>query len=352
MPEFLRAFLKRICYNTLIVTAIRITFYYAILGDFDEYFSTKSLESMFIELLMGNLLLEGSRYISQRIAYRFDLRTQTWQRIIAEFGCVGVYTFVILLMTSLVPWLIHRPSLVFPTVVAELFKIASYRIIFTFGIITFLFIHALRVGSDLYERWTKSLLEAETLKKENMQAQFDMLRNQINPHFLFNNLNALSSLVYKDPDAAARFVEELSGVYRYLLENKDKSIVPLRSEINFLQAYIFLLKVRFRENLRFTINVPDEYLRLQLPPLTLQMLVENAIKHNIVSRDEPLFIEVFIDENLYLVVRNNLQRRDDSPSTGTGLQNIINRYRYFTTKQVHIADNNISFTARMPLLDL
>lgn len=337
--------------NSLIAIKIRAIFFFVFSGTIQPFFTSAELVRSLYAALMINLLLEGSRAISIKLANYFDLRTQIKERVAVEFGLVGLFTFLTLLVMELLPMLINRPYLLYPRMAVPAAEMQTYRVVFTFGIITFLFIHALRAGSDLYQRWHKSLLEAEKLKKENMEAQFDMLRNQINPHFLFNNLNALSSLIYTDQDAAARFVEELSGVYRYLLENKYKTIVPLKTEIAFIDAYIFLLKVRFRENLKFDIKIPEQYHNRQLPPLTLQMLVENAIKHNIVSREEPLSIKVFVDEKEYLVVSNNLQRRPDTAnSTGTGLNNIISRYRYFTGKPVHISTSESCFTAQLPLL--
>jgi LytS/YehU family sensor histidine kinase len=196
-----------------------------------------------------------------------------------------------------------------------------------------------------------SVEETETLKRESLAAQLNALRTQVNPHFLFNNLNTLSSLIPENPKHAVDFVQQLSKVYRHILEVKDENSILLKDELEVLNAYAFLLKTRFDKNLQVTINIPPEKLLNKIVPLSLQILMENAIKHNIVSSDKPLHIDVFT-ENGSLVVSNNLQiKKQVNESTGIGLDNIRNRYKLISEKPVKVTESETNFTVSIPLID-
>ena len=196
-----------------------------------------------------------------------------------------------------------------------------------------------------------SVEETETLKRENLAAQLNALRTQVNPHFLFNNLNTLSSLIPENPEHAVDFVQELSKVYRHILEVKDEKSISLKDELEVLNAYTFLLKTRFDKNLQVNINIPPEKMQQKIVPLSLQILMENAIKHNIVSADKPLHIDVFT-ENGSLVVSNNLQmKKQITESTGIGLDNIRNRYKLLSDKPVKVTESETNFTVSIPLID-
>jgi two-component system, LytTR family, sensor kinase len=197
---------------------------------------------------------------------------------------------------------------------------------------------------------TKSIEEKENLKRESLKAQLDALKTQVNPHFLFNNLNTLTAIIPDEPDKAIEFVQQMSKVYRHILEVQDEKTIPLKDELDVLKAYGFLLKTRFGDNLDIDIDVPEEKLRQQIVPLSLQLLMENAIKHNIVSAAKPLKIKVFA-ENGHLVVRNNLQVKNQMiVSTGIGLQNIRNRYKLFGDDEVKVDESGDSFTVSIPLI--
>jgi len=195
------------------------------------------------------------------------------------------------------------------------------------------------------------LAEREEREKGIAQAQFESLKNQINPHFLFNSLNVLSSLVHLDADLSEKFIDQLARSYRYLLEQKDKELVPLRTEIDFVHAFTFLLKIRFEEKLQVHIQLDATVLQYHIAPLTLQLLIENAVKHNIVSTESPLIIDIFCEDETYLIVRNNLQLRENRmPSTGVGLKNIKSRYKLFTQLEAEFVEQNGHYLARIPLL--
>lgn len=196
----------------------------------------------------------------------------------------------------------------------------------------------------------KSVEEKETLKRENLKAQLDALKTQVNPHFLFNNLNTLTAIIPDEPDQAIEFVQQMSKVYRHILEVQDEKTIPLKDELDVLRAYGFLLKTRFGDNLHIEIAVPEAKMQQQIVPLSLQLLMENAIKHNIVSAAKPLTIKVFAKDG-HLLVSNNLQVKNQLiESTGIGLQNIRNRYKLFGDDEVRVDETGNSFTVSIPLI--
>ncbi|MCI4666572.1 MAG: histidine kinase [Bacteroidia bacterium] len=193
-------------------------------------------------------------------------------------------------------------------------------------------------------------LEAAQQEKEIIIAQFETLKNQVNPHFLFNSLNVLSSLVHEDPDLAESFISKLTRIYRYVLDLKEETLVSLEKELNFANSYFFLQQIRFGNNLQLYIEVPEIKKQNMLPPLSLQLLMENAVKHNIISKDKPLKIELFLDGE-ELVVKNNFQvRTEKEHSTGIGLSNLRERYRLLTDRKPSFEREGESYVARIPLL--
>ncbi len=202
----------------------------------------------------------------------------------------------------------------------------------------------------LGKKLKESFEEKEMLKRESLHAQLNALKTQVNPHFLFNNLNTLCSIIPEDPKTAVAFVQQLSKVYRHILEVKDEKSIPLQEELDVLKAYSFLLKTRFGDNLTINISVPDEKMQTRIVPLSLQLLMENAIKHNIVSVDKPLQIDVFA-QNGTLVMSNNLQKKNQlTESTGIGLDNIRNRYKLLGSKPVLVSETISDFTVSIPLI--
>jgi len=196
----------------------------------------------------------------------------------------------------------------------------------------------------------KSVEEKETLKRESLKAQLDALKTQVNPHFLFNNLNTLTALIPDTPKQAIEFVQQMSKVYRHILEVQDEKTIPLKDELDVLKAYGFLLKTRFGNNLDIEMDVPADKLQQRIVPLSLQLLMENAIKHNIVSSEKPLKIKVFA-QNGHLVVSNNLQVKNQLiESTGIGLENIRNRYKLLINDEVKVDESGESFTVSIPLI--
>lgn len=211
-----------------------------------------------------------------------------------------------------------------------------------------LVISVLLTSRSFLFNWRKTAIDAEKFKRESTVAKFESLRNQVNPHFLFNSLNALTNLVYEDQDKAAKFIKQLSEVYRYLLDTLDTEIVPLEEEKKFLNSYLFLQQIRFGDKLRLTVSLDEK--KCMVAPLVFQMLVENAIKHNIISEQSPLSIKIYTDGD-FIVVENNLQKKEDSgeASPGIGLENIRRRYEFLTDKKVEVIERD-KFIVRLPMI--
>ncbi len=206
------------------------------------------------------------------------------------------------------------------------------------------------MGIVLLNRWRISLVELEKFKKENVQVQFEMLRSQINPHFLFNSFNTLSSLVYEDKEKASEFIREMSDVYRYTLENRQVETILLSKELLLIKSYIRLLEIRFEAKLSFDINIENHQKEKEIAPMTLQLLVENCVKHNVVSASKPLAVFIY-SENDYVVVRNKKQaKRQKEYSSKIGLKNIKSRYKILTKKAVIIDDNDLEYIVKIPLI--
>jgi len=193
--------------------------------------------------------------------------------------------------------------------------------------------------------------ESHKLQQENLRIQYESLKNQINPHFLFNSLNVLTSLIRIDPGLAEKFTEQMAKVYRYVLEHKEEDVVTLRTELDFIKSYIFLLEIRFPGKVKFEINVTDQSLDRFVPPLTVQLLIENAVKHNVFSKKQPLVVSMFVDDSDYFNIINNLQKREvKMGSTAVGLQNIVNRFGQLTDRMPEFGEKGETFAARIPLL--
>jgi len=188
------------------------------------------------------------------------------------------------------------------------------------------------------------------MEQENIHSKIEILKSEVNPHFLFNSLNNLISLIEENQAVAANYVQELSSVYLYVLRSKEKELVELSDEITFAKSYSFLLFRRFGNNLIFNLNIDDSYYKYYVPPLCMELLIENAVKHNVVTSSKPLTLDIFVENN-YLIVKNNLQLKNiPEPSTKIGLQNIEKRYNYLSDKKVEIIKTKRDFIVKLPLI--
>lgn len=220
------------------------------------------------------------------------------------------------------------------------------------GIIFTMFVHGMYELLFMFQKFNNLKIEQEQYKRSIIESRLENLKSQINPHFLFNTFNALSDLIEENPKKASQVILELSDIYRYILSIRDKNWVDLDTEYKFLKSFIQLLKIRYEDNISFQQKVQNKYNHWYIPPLALQMLLENAIKHNEISSEKPLKIEIFTHMN-YVVVKNNHQpRKNTLNSNGIGLSNIKMRYNYLNNKEVIVNTANGYFEVKLPLIKI
>tara|TARA_R110002072_G_scaffold48716_5_gene133135 strand:+ start:4938 stop:6047 length:1110 start_codon:yes stop_codon:yes gene_type:complete len=262
------------------------------------------------------------------------------------FGISG--SVILTLLTMFFIRMFHRT--VIDQVSLEVFfqteRVQFYFIALIITLVISLFFHAFY----FYKELQKNKLKEQKIIAGTASAKFESLKNQIDPHFLFNSLNVLTSLIEENPENAQQFTTSLSKIYRYVLDQKDKELVSLEEELAFAKTYVKLLQMRFENSIQFDIPASASNTEAKVVPLSLQLLLENTIKHNIVSESKPLHIRIYEKDN-YLVVENDLQRKEVLKTRkGVGLQNIINRYGILTSRKVEILENEQLFQVRLPIL--
>ncbi|MBY0432739.1 MAG: histidine kinase, partial [Cyclobacteriaceae bacterium] len=197
-----------------------------------------------------------------------------------------------------------------------------------------------------------AITQAEQLRSDRWQLelQFESLKSQISPHYLFNCLNTVSSLVYRDTRLAEEFIRRMADTFRYVLTHQTRKLISLREELEFVKSYYFLLQVRYEYHLKLEINVPQNVLDTQVPPMTLQLLVENAVKHNAISKDQPLLVYISARDNTHVIVTNS-KTSSVKPTTSfrVGLENIHKRYSFFSEEKVIVRDEE-KFSVQLPVL--
>ncbi|MFO7613706.1 MAG: histidine kinase [Bacteroidales bacterium] len=291
--------------------------------------------------VFGLIIMELVVLINMRLEHRFPWTRSPGKRWLVQ-TLAGIAVAVIWI--SVVRNLIHFIFLPGQLVILE--DELMLIILITLLIIVF---NLAELGFFLNDRYHRSVAEMERFRKESAEYQFEMLKLQLNPHFLFNSLNTLSSLIYEDAGKAASFIRKLSDVYRYVLDNRNKELVTLQEEEDFISSFTFLLQIRFRDMIHFNFEISQAARIKRLAPMTLQLLVENAVKHNVVSMKKPLTIVIFANED-YLTVSNNLQVKGKTGGTGVGLKNIASRYAFLTDREVVIEKDDRHFTVKVPLI--
>jgi two-component system LytT family sensor kinase len=284
-------------------------------------------------IFLVNFLFHSLLWLDRRLDRSIPWYYYPGKRLITE---VAIAFPSILVILSLNYVFLHSVSdHPIETMSHERFLYSYIILIIVFGVAL-----SIIIANNFLRNWRKSLLDVEQLKREKMKSDYQALQNQLNPHFLFNNFNMLLPEIRRDPDNAMRITERLSDVYRYVLESKNHETVSLGEEVEFAEAIIFLYKVRFGDHL---------VVERRLPPLTLQILIENALKHNVVSAAHPLHIRIAVEDD-YLLVLNNIQPRKSTYSTGLGLKNIKMRYSFLTQRKVTVDANDNQFKVKVPLI--
>jgi len=292
-----------------------------------------------LTFLMWIVLWKGNSVLSDLLSKRIPWIRQPLTRFLT--GIVLTIGYTVLAVVTLIAIFEYFSN----TTLGKGYVYTLYGSI-TITILISFFLHA----RNFLMSWRKASFEREQFEKESIAARYEALKNQVSPHFLFNSLNALSNLVYEDQEKAVRFIKQLSEVYRYVLDTRDKEVVPLSEELKFLDSYLYLQQIRFGKKLLVEVGMMPK--DVQVAPLALQMLIENAIKHNVISEEEPLSITLY-SENGFIVVENNLQKKttmESGTSAGVGLANIRKRYEFLTSEKVKTIEGEKTFTVKLPAL--
>jgi sensor histidine kinase YesM len=291
----------------------------------------------FFTFIMWTLLWRGNSLLTDFVDNKVSWYKYPTRRLVVGLISTIVYTFIAVL-TAMKSF-------------EKLFDFnfgSSFMWTIWFSVILTIIISLILHSREFLLRGRQATLDKEVHQKESIRAKYEALKSQISPHFLFNSLNALTNLVYEDQDKAAKFIKQLSEVYRYVLDTREKEVVPLEEEKRFLNSYLFLQQIRFGDKLKLEVDLDQA--RSLVAPLVLQMLVENAIKHNVISEQDPLHIRIFQQDG-FIVVENDLQRKtvlvDDSP--GIGLDNIARRYEFLSDRKVEVLRNG-KFVVKLPII--
>lgn len=300
--------------------------------------------TMFYTLLMGIPVMKGYEYIDYRMEIEFPWLKAPVKRMV--YTMLFQSSFLSFLLIAFIVVMFGLQNNFEWTLMLTIFWKAAIAGI-GFSVVATFFANSMQ----FFVNWKAAAVNEEVLKREKLMLEYEILKGQVNPHFLFNSFTALSSLVYKDQDKAVEFINQLSKVYRYVLEQKDKEIVSLEEELAFLNSVVYLYSIRFEQNLKVDISV-DFQKDEMIVPMSLQMLFENAVKHNEISDKAPLRVDIF-RENDSVIVRNNLQLRSTKPpSSSIGLSNIGKRYNFLVNKDIEVKTDEKEFLVKIPIIRL
>ena len=332
-----------------VIVSLKITLIFALLFTLiNQNFSLKAIGyTLLISAMYSFGLGLAQGIINDSLSNKWDWIEHTNTRIWAGIVTTVLYTVPVVLLIDYVNFIVISGHNIDRFFSGRYLWQHVFYIILSFGVSAFL--HA----RGFMMQWKNSVKQESTKQEivaKTETAKFESLKNQLDPHFLFNSLNVLTSLIGENPTQAERFTTKLSKVYRYVLEQRNKDLVPIEEELKFAKTYMELLGMRFEDAVKF--NIPDSLSNnaLKIVPLSLQLLLENAVKHNVVSSSKPLTINIY-EEGNYLIIENNINPKEAiGKSTKVGLQNIADRYGLITDKGVKIANNNKTFKVSLPLL--
>jgi len=310
-------------------------------GIFCFHFGSASSSNYLVQI-GHSIIMTGGIWLGCMAIVQFLWKKFPWQQypakhLFLEITIIFVYTMT---FSSLV-YIIELKLEIFPPA-ENLYIHAVITLLITY------LITAIHESVYFYYQWKYNFSKSIRLQRDTIEAKYESLKSQVNPHFLFNSLNSLTTIVDENPKAVD-YIGNLSEFLRYMLGSHEKEFVLIRDEIQILEKYLSLQKSRFQDNLSIEINVPDRFYHFAVPPLVLQMLVENCLKHNIISKEKPLRISITAEKES-VFIENNLQKKSGVTSTGQGLRNIAERYCLFTTREVKITKTSTIFKVEIPLL--
>ena len=295
-------------------------------------------------MLYGMVLYYGNAILYMFLDSFFEKGRYSLKRVIVGFSTSFVLTlFLILLLRIFEDVIIEESTL------TDFFQNESASNYVVASVVTFVVLLGIH-GLYFYKAYNENKVKEQKIIAGTASAKFESLKNQIDPHFLFNSLNVLSSLIEENPENAQRFTTSLSKIYRYVLEQKDKDLVSVEEELAFAKTYMNLLKMRFENSLFYELPDNNNNPEAKVVPLSLQLLLENTVKHNVVSEKRPLHIRIYLKEG-YLIIENDFQKKEVLHNRqGVGLQNIINRYGLVTNRKVLIEQTDRVFAVKIPVL--
>ena len=319
---------------------------------FTFFSNVKSLESFAYNLLISAIYAFGlglsNGYVNDFLNKKLSWADQTRLRTILGIVCTLIVNFIVVYACNFLNYVVIQKVATAEDVFSGKYTFTNWFMI-NFALMISAFLHAKRFMEELKKNTKKEVVEQKLIAK-SANAQFESLKNQLDPHFLFNSLNVLTALIDENPEQAQKFTTSMSKVYRYVLEQKDKELVKIENEIEFAKIYCNLLKTRFEDSVNFTFDINDEDLQKMVVPLSLQLLLENCIKHNFATSSKPLNIRIFT-EGKFLCIENNLQVREQlTESAGIGLANIVQRYALLTKENVFIEKSEQNFKVKVPIL--
>ena len=319
---------------------------------FTFFSNVKSLESFAYNLLISAIYAFGlglsNGYVNDFLNKKLSWADQTRLRTILGIVCTLIVNFIVVYACNFLNYVVIQKVATAEDVFSGKYTFTNWFMI-NFALMISAFLHAKSFMEELKKNTKKEVVEQKLIAK-SANAQFESLKNQLDPHFLFNSLNVLTALIDENPEQAQKFTTSMSKVYRYVLEQKDKELVKIENEIEFAKIYCNLLKTRFEDSVNFTFDINDEDLQKMVVPLSLQLLLENCIKHNFATSSKPLNIRIFT-EGKFLCIENNLQVREQlTESAGIGLANIVQRYALLTKENVFIEKSEQNFKVKIPIL--
>ncbi len=323
---------------------ITINFIFQIYYDYPKEYS---LSQHIGTIVLTAILTEGLFFINSYIKNQEKRSESNLHRILVQVSVDIIFVIILVSASGIFLMLAFASD---DRVIITFFDLLTTNLV----AICYSFIIVLAVS--LYETNKNlriSLIKMERFKKENAEAKFHSLKKQLSPHFLFNTLNTLYNIIDKDKELAKDYLLKISDIYRYVLENENNELIELKKELDFARDYAFLIGKRFGDAFEFKVNVPEKLMNKHIPPLTMQILAENVLKHNKLDLDNKLLLSVSVANNNELVVKNNITAKNvQKNTTGLGLKNLNNRYKYLIDKEITITNTETEFIVKVPLIDV
>jgi sensor histidine kinase YesM len=327
--------------QTLIITYNHFSGYYNV-PDFGNFIS-RLLYSSILTTIAGFMIAYPNLFIIHILNQSFSWNKSALKRIIIQFFLTVVFAVIIsIIITTFAHAIDPYEEGLYSVLIANALIFSVVNIILMIALEAQIFFHESK----------ESKTKAEILENELSQIRFEVLKNQINPHFMFNSLNVLSGLIENDVSKAQEFIDEFSMIYRYVLETIDKKLVTLKDELGFVRSYFFLQQIRYGNDLSLDVSIPANLLDLYLPPLSLQIVLENAIKHNVINESKPLKIEIYhIKKSLH--IKNNIQAKISSTySSGIGQENLKKRYKMIHNQLPEFNVEAMHYVVKLPLIEV